>query len=309
MKRLSRLLLSSAMLSISISPVYAMEETTSITVESTPPVYAYRLDTPAMSLSLVHDSHYNFPVTITNLSTVELGTDGISGTPLRLATVRPHDQLVSPFYDPLDAPGWVGANRIRAEYATLVYPNMQASFNVNIKAPSQPGKYLLALAPVVEGVTFFPGDPLMVEVIVDNDSTLTEQYKQATEKRLMIDISQQLMHQQIGGDTLNSYVVSTGKSGHDTPRGDYTIAFKNDVRYSSAYGLYMDNWMALSSPRYGFVGYGIHKLPYWKTKSGRIYEGADHLGRKVSHGCVRLGYEESKLIYDWSDVGMKVKVM
>jgi hypothetical protein len=309
MKRLSRMLLSSAMLSISISPAYAMEEAVSITVEPTPQVYAYRFDTPAMSLSLVHDSHYDIPVTLTNLSTVEVGTDGVSSTPLRLATVRPHDQLVSPFYDASDAPSWVGSNRIRSDYPTTVYPNMQVSFNARVKAPSQPGKYLLALAPVLEGVTFFPGEPLLVEVIVDSDSTLTDQYKQATEKRLLIDISQQLMHQQIGGDTLNSFVVSTGKSGHDTPRGDYTIAFKNDVRYSSAYGLYMDNWMALSSTRYGFVGYGIHKLPYWKTKSGRIYEGADHLGRKVSHGCVRLGYEESKIIYDWSDAGMKVKVM
>ncbi len=309
MKRLSGLILSSAMLSISISPAYAMEEATSIVVEPTPPVYAYRFDTPAMSLSLGHDTHYQFTVALTNQSSVAVATDGASSTPLRLATVRPHDQLISPFYDPNSNVGWIGTNRIRSDFEMTVEPGMQANFTVEMKAPSIPGKYMLALAPVLEGLTFFPGEPLLVEMTVDSDSTPTPQYLQATEKSLLIDIGQQQMHQQIGGDDLNVFVVSTGKSGHDTPRGDYTIDFKNDVRYSSAYGLYMDNWMALSSSKYGFVGYGIHKLPYWKTKSGRIYEGADHLGRKVSHGCVRLGYEDSKTIYDWSDEGMKVKII
>lgn len=309
MNRLSTSVLLTAALSISISPVYAMENTTSITVESSPPVYAYRFDSPTMSLSLSHDTHYDIPVVLTNLSSIPLSTDGMSPTPLRLATVRPQGQLVSPFYDANDNWGWVGSNRIRADLSQVVYPEMQTSFTVRIKAPTEAGKYLLALAPVIEGVTFFPGDPLQVEVIVDSNSTPTAQYQGATEKQIVVDIAEQRMHQQVGGDDLNVFLVSTGKDGHNTPPGDYTIAFKNDVRYSSEYGLYMDNWLALSSNVYGFQGYGIHKLPYWATKKGRIYEGADHLGRRVSHGCVRLGYEDSKTIYDWVDVGTKVKIM
>ncbi len=309
MKRLYSALVATTVLSVGISPTYAMENTDSITVEPAQPIYAYQFETPTMSLSLTHDSHYDLPITMTNLSSVNLGTDGVSANPLRLATVRPRDQLVSMFYDPNEAQGWLGSNRIGTDQSENVMPEMSVNFTAHIKAPSNPGKYLLALAPVLEGSLFISGDPLLVDVIVDSDSTPTDEYKAATEKSILVDIANQVMHQKIGGDDINQYIVSTGKNGHETPRGDYTIAFKNDVRYSSEYSLYMDNWMALSSVKYGFVGYGIHKLPYWKTKSGRVYEGADHLGRRVSHGCVRLGYEDSKTIYDWSDVGMKVKII
>ncbi len=309
---MKKLLLSLALaISVVTFPVSAAEGPSIAVIGPTErPTFAARFETASFEVYLPHDSLYDLNVTLTNLSSIALATDGLTSTPLRLATVRPQSQDISPFFNPTD-PNWVGGNRIRANNGSgvVVQPNEQVDFMASIKAPSTPGKYLLALDPVVESVTFINADDFMLTIIVDNDITPSAQYISATEKRIVIDTGAQRLHQQVGGDDLNVFIVSTGKNGYNTPPGDYHVAHKNDVRFSRAYNLYMDNWLGLAHDRYGFRGYGVHKLPYWKTRSGRIYEGEAHLGRRVSHGCVRLGYNESKTVYDWAEVGTDVKII
>jgi lipoprotein-anchoring transpeptidase ErfK/SrfK len=58
-------------------------------------------------------------------------------------------------------------------------------------------------------------------------------------------------------------------------------------------------WMAFK------YGYGLHELPEWP--SGKK-EGENHLGIRVSHGCIRLGVGPAKWIYDWTPVGTRVEV-
>lgn len=305
MKKLLLLSLALSVLTLSVSA----DESASITVTESP-TFAARFDSPNTEVYVGHDETYDLNVTMTNLSSIALATDGVTSTPLRLATVRPQTQEVSPFYNPGD-PNWVTGNRIRANNGNglVVQPNEQVSFMASIRVPSQPGKYLLALNPVVEGVTFIKADDFLLTLIVDNDTNPSAQYKAATAKGIIVNTGTQRLHQQEGGDDINVFVVSTGKNGYNTPPGDYHVGHKNDVRYSRAYNLYMDNWLGLAHDSYGFRGYGIHKLPYWKTRSGRIYEGEAHLGRRVSHGCVRLGYNESKIVYDWAEVGTDVKII
>lgn len=308
MKRLFLLL--SLAVSLLTSPVSAEGPSIIVTDPTERPTFAARFETAGYEVYLPHDDIYNLSLTVTNLSSITLATDGITSTPLRLATVRPRDQLVSLFNNPMD-PNWINGNRIRANNGEgrVVNPNEQVNFTAAVKSPSAPGKYLLALSPVVDGVVYVPCDPFLLTIIVDNDTTPSSQYISATEKRIVIDTGAQRLHQQVGGDDLNVFLVSTGKNGYNTPPGDYHVDHKNDVRYSNAYNLYMDNWLGLANDRWGFRGYGIHKLPYWKTRSGRVYEGEAHLGRRVSHGCVRLGYTESEIIYNWAEVGTDVKII
>ena len=284
---------------------------TSIVVEGPEvPQYTFQFQTADAEVFLPHDSAYLLEASVLNTGNVPWYTDGMNMPPLRLATVRPHDQEVSPFYSSNFPTGWVGTNRIRATHGAIVNPQEAVNFSFEVTAPSVPGKYVLSLSPVIEGVTFLEGEPLFINIIVDDNTTPTEQFLAANQKKIVINIAEQKLYQKIGGDTLASYIVSTGKSGMDTPRGVYYVDHKNDVRYSTKYNMYMDNWMGLRHERYGFLGYGIHKLPYWRLKNGgRLYEGEAHLGIRVSHGCVRLGYEESKTVYDWTAVGTRVEVI
>lgn len=118
-------------------------------------------------------------------------------------------------------------------------------------------------------------------------------------KYVEINLSTQTMYVFEGNKMINQYAVSTGKWSMPTPEGSFAINNKVDVAYSKRYDLNMPNWMS-------FVGskYGIHGLPY----KGKWVEGASHLGQRVSHGCVRLSWEDAIQLYDWAEIGTIVYI-
>ena len=101
------------------------------------------------------------------------------------------------------------------------------------------------------------------------------------------------------GRAVQSYLISSGKRGMDTPKGEFSIHNKAPRPWSKAYGLYMPNWMAFTADG----KFGIHELPEWP---GGYKEGANHLGRPVSHGCIRLGVGAAQEVYDWTETGTTV---
>jgi len=115
-----------------------------------------------------------------------------------------------------------------------------------------------------------------------------------------IDISEQRLRLVKKGKVIASYLCSTGTYSMPTPLGVFHINSKSALTYSAPYGLYMPYWMA-------FIGssYGIHELPYWP---GGYREGSDHLGRRVSHGCVRLGIGPAAQVYSMVSVGTMVYI-
>jgi len=119
-------------------------------------------------------------------------------------------------------------------------------------------------------------------------------------KTIVIDLSEQKLSNFEDGFRIESYLVSTGKRGYNTPTGEYDIKNKIDRAYSKNYGLYMPFWMAFTN-----VGHGIHELPEWPNG---YKEGENHLGIPVSHGCVRLGVGSAEKIYNWSEMGTPVIV-
>ena len=120
-------------------------------------------------------------------------------------------------------------------------------------------------------------------------------------KYIDINLDDQIMTTFENGRSLNSYLVSSGKAGMNTPIGTHQIYNKHPRPWSGKYGLYMPNWMAITPDGL----YGIHELPEWPSG---YKEGEDHLGTPVSHGCVRLGVGPSQSVYDWAEVGTPVIV-
>ncbi len=122
-------------------------------------------------------------------------------------------------------------------------------------------------------------------------------------KYIEVDISEQKMKFYENGFLLGEHIVSTGMLKMPTPLGDFKILSKSEVAYSNAYKLYMPNFMLFTKS-----GAGIHGLPYWKNGSKFVYEGVNHLGKRVSHGCIRLALDAAKKIYSWADLGTPVIV-
>ena len=120
-------------------------------------------------------------------------------------------------------------------------------------------------------------------------------------KYIDINLASQTMVIFEQGQVLDAFIISSGKKGMDTKKGNFKIENKANRPWSKEYGLFMPNWMALVSDG----KFGIHELPEWP---GGYKEGANHLGTPVSHGCVRLGVGAAKKVYDWAEIGTPVIV-
>ena len=138
-------------------------------------------------------------------------------------------------------------------------------------------------------------------------SVRIEQAKASTRPKMLkgryidINLSAQILSIFDDGKLLDLYLVSTGKSGMETPRGTHSIVKKIPRAWSEKYGRFMPYWMAITPGG----SFGIHELPEWP---GGSIEGANDLGIPVSHGCVRLGIGPARRVYDWAEVGTPVVV-
>jgi hypothetical protein len=92
------------------------------------------------------------------------------------------------------------------------------------------------------------------------------------------------------GVPIGATTVSSGKTGHDTPTGVFTILQKQVEHYSSKY----DNAPMPYMQRLTWGGVALHagKLP----------------GYPASHGCIRLPAGFAKLLYGATKLGMTVVI-
>ena len=150
-----------------------------------------------------------------------------------------------------------------------------------------------------------PGNPQ--SELLANFSVQIEQAKIYTQPKILegryidINLSGQILSVFEDGKLLDSYLVSTGKKGMETPRGTHAIISKCSRVWSKKYGLFLAYWMAIT-PRGSF---GIHELP--ESPDGDK-EGANDLGMPVSHGCIRLGIGPAERVYNWAEIGTPVVV-
>jgi lipoprotein-anchoring transpeptidase ErfK/SrfK len=96
-----------------------------------------------------------------------------------------------------------------------------------------------------------------------------------------IDLSRQLMTVMVDGQTYAQWKVSTGRDGYGTPTGSFRPYLLRRMHYSSKY----EN---APMPHSVFFrgGYAIHGTQYTKR-----------LGRRASHGCVRLHPRNAAKLY------------
>jgi lipoprotein-anchoring transpeptidase ErfK/SrfK len=118
-------------------------------------------------------------------------------------------------------------------------------------------------------------------------------------KYIDVNLSSQVMTIFENGKLIDSFLISSGKNGMNTPTGTHQIYNKHPRPWSDQYGLFMPYWMAITSNG----KYGIHELPEWP---GGYKEGQNHLGIPVSHGCMRLGVGPAQTIYNWAEIGTPV---
>src|SRR5438128_1771787 len=144
--------------------------------------------------------------------------------------------------------------------------------------------------------------------------------KQATPDNvhIVVSIPKQRAYLMVGEQIAADGPVSSGKRGHETPRGHFSVMEKDPNHHSSLYGDFVDR-----SGRVVRAGVSAH---IDSAPSGTHFAGAAmkwflrltgegvgmHIGilpgYPASHGCIRESVEGAKLFYDHVKVGTPVDV-
>jgi len=109
-----------------------------------------------------------------------------------------------------------------------------------------------------------------------------------------INLSEQTLYAFDGYNMVNRFLVSTGRSGHATPTGEFHIYGKDRSAKMSGPGYYLPNVPYIS----WFSGdYSIHGT-YWHHNFGHV----------MSHGCVNMETGNAEFIFGWADIGTPVYI-
>lgn len=123
-----------------------------------------------------------------------------------------------------------------------------------------------------------------------------------TDKRIVVDLSEEMLYAYDGDTLFMQEPISTGLDFTPTPRGTFTVYAMTPSRY-----------MQGPLPDVSDQVYDLPGVPWnlYFTQDGAVIHGAywhDHFGHPWSHGCVNLSPEDAKKLYRWAELGMRVTV-
>lgn len=136
-----------------------------------------------------------------------------------------------------------------------------------------------------------------------------------------IDLSEQTASFYRAGVKVGQSRVATGKAGHSTPTGSFTILEKVANKRSNLYGMIFD---AQGNVVVSDADTRIHRVPsggryigapmtYWMRLTGAgigMHIGAiPNPGSPASHGCVRMPAEMARTLFEKAPVGTRVTVV
>ncbi len=146
-------------------------------------------------------------------------------------------------------------------------------------------------------------DPETVRPFADaGEQDLAPGAKSETEKRIVVDLSQEMLYAYDGNDLFMQESISTGVELSPTPVGTFSIYKKTPTRY-------MQGPLPGVSDQY----YDLPGVPWdlYFTLGGAVLHGAywhNDFGEPRSHGCVNQTPENAKKLYQWADLGTPVTV-
>ena len=124
----------------------------------------------------------------------------------------------------------------------------------------------------------------------------------STNKRIIVDRSEQMLYAYEGDNLFMKEKVSTGLPDMPTPRGSFKVFSKLPSRY-----------MQGPLPGISDQEYDLPGVPWtmYFTAEGAAIHGAywhNNFGKVWSHGCVNLPIEKAEELYKWAPIGTRVIV-
>jgi lipoprotein-anchoring transpeptidase ErfK/SrfK len=122
------------------------------------------------------------------------------------------------------------------------------------------------------------------------------------EKLIIVSIHQQRVYAYQGGTLVYSFVASTG-SDNSTRIGTFSILDKIPKAYGSTWNFWMPDWMGIYHA--GGLEDGFHSLPLL-ANGQRLW--GDAIGTPITYGCIVLGIQDSRTLYNWAEIGTTVQI-
>jgi len=155
----------------------------------------------------------------------------------------------------------------------------------------------------VAGNWYVAADPEAVRVFENpGDSESVPGVVASTTKRIVVNLSQEMLYAYDGDTLFMQEPISTGLELTPTPIGTFTVYKKTPSRY-------MQGPIPGVSDQY----YDLPGVPWnlYFTVGGAVIHGAywhNKFGQPWSHGCVNLPPQEAEKLYDWAVLGTPVTV-
>jgi LysM repeat protein len=125
-----------------------------------------------------------------------------------------------------------------------------------------------------------------------------------TNKRIVINISQQHMWLYENGEMISEHVISTGMSSSPTLPGIFQVQTHEVNAYASNWDLWMPHFLGIYEAVPGFMN-GIHGLP---VLSSGVRLWGNVLGTPASYGCIITDLPTSTRLFDWAEAGVVVEI-
>jgi lipoprotein-anchoring transpeptidase ErfK/SrfK len=136
--------------------------------------------------------------------------------------------------------------------------------------------------------------------------------------RVEVRLTEQRVYVYQGDELAGESPITTGKPGHDTPPGHYSVLVKDIDHKSNLYGVFLDsngyivdgNAEAGQKPPAGAV-YDSADMPYYlRIRDDGVGLHAGYLpGYPASHGCIRLPHAFAELLFSNISLGTPVDVV
>ncbi len=117
------------------------------------------------------------------------------------------------------------------------------------------------------------------------------------EKLISVDLSKQHLVYYFGGKKLEDFPISSGLANWPTPKGEFVVIQKYSVKHYAGINFNYPNtrWnLHFTTKKYNYYIHGV----YWHND----------FGKPKSHGCINVSYANMERLYDWAQVGTRVKI-
>jgi len=140
-----------------------------------------------------------------------------------------------------------------------------------------------------------------VDITSTGDDNMEIDFRNSDDFRIEVDLSAQKVFIFYEGNPIREMICSGGTEEKPTPAGEFKTTRKGDYFWSDKYNVGAYYWVRF------YNEYLFHSVPF-DAEGQMIKEEFEKLGSPASHGCIRLGLEDARWVYDMLPTGIKVLV-